>query len=164
MATWATTADNQCYSGNTLQEAVSTGGALIAKTGGTPIPATAEMLTTSQVESMVNVFAISAASNQLPTKGETITSDFIMYMGPTNPVYSSSAISCVSYVSVRPYYIGWRQGGNPSVHVGDILYDTYNTVKTNGNGLWVPLKWQGTGGTFSVRVSTTGVVLEVVNC
>jgi hypothetical protein len=164
MATWATTADNQCYSGNTLQEAVSTGGALIAKTGGTAIPLTAEMLTTSQVESMVNVFAISAAANQLPTKSETITSDFIMYMGPTNPVYSSSAISCAAYVSVRPYYIGWRQGGNPSVHVGDILYNTYNTVKTNGNGLWVPLKWQGTGGTQSVRVSTTGVVLEVVNC
>jgi len=163
MGTWATTADNQCYSGNTLQDAVTQGWYKL-KTGGTSIPLTAEMLVTSQVESMVNVFAISASASQLPTKGETITSDSIFYLGTSTPSFTSSAAACAGYVTVRGYYIAWRQGGNPTVQVGDILYDTYNTTVTNGGGLWVPLKYNGVGGTQSVRVSSTGVVLEVVTC
>ena len=163
MATWATTANNQCYSGNTLQNAI-TFGYFQLKTGGTAIPLTDELLTKAQVESMVNVFTISADSNQLPTKSETITSDYIQYMGNSTPSFATSALSCAGYVTVRAYYIGWRKGGNPSIDVGDVLYDSYNTTLTNGNGLWVPLKYNGTGTAQSVRVSTTGVVLEVVTC
>jgi hypothetical protein len=164
MGTWVDTASNQCYSGKTLQNAV-TFGYFQLKTGGTAIPFTDELLTKAQVESMVNVFTITGyAANQLVTKGVTITSDFITYLGNSSPIYPSSAISCASYVTVRGYYIGWRKGGNPSIDVGDVLYDSYNTVLTNGNGLWVPLKYNGTGTATSVRVSTTGVVLEVVYC
>jgi hypothetical protein len=164
MGTWVGTASNQCYSGNTLQNAV-TFGYFQLKPGGTAIPLTDELLTKAQVESMVNVFSITGyAANQLVTKGVTITSDYITYLGNSTPNYPSSAISCASYVTVRAYYIGWRKGGNPSIDVGDILYDSYNTTLTNGNGLWVPLKYNGTGTATSVRVSTTGVVLEVVYC
>jgi hypothetical protein len=164
MGTWATTASNQCYSGNTLQDAVIQGWFKL-KPSGTAIPLTDELLTKAQVESMVNVFSITGyAANQLVTKGVTITSDYIFYLGNSTPNYPNSAVSCASYVTVRGYYIGWRQGGNPTIQVGDVLYDSYNTVLTNGNGLWVPLKYNGTGTATSVRVSTTGVVLEVVFC
>jgi hypothetical protein len=163
MGTWAATAANQCYTGNTLQNAYINGWYKL-KTGGTAIPLTDKLLTRTQVESMINVFTIPAATNQLPTKSETITSDYIQYMGNSTPSFSTSALSCAGYVTVRAYYIAWRKGGNPSIDVGDVLYDTYNTVKTNGNGLWVPLKYGGTGTATSVRVSTTGVVLEVVSC
>jgi hypothetical protein len=164
MGTWIGTASNQCYSGNTLQNAV-TFGYFQLKSGGTAIPLTDELLTKSDVESMVNVFTITGyAANQLVTKGVTITSDSIFYLGNSNPSFPNSAVSCASYVTVRGYYIAWRQGGNPTIQVGDVLYDSYNTVLTNGNGLWVPLKYNGSGPTTSVRVSTTGVVLEVAFC
>lgn len=164
MGTWAGTASNQCYSGKTLQDAVTQGWFKL-KTGGTAIPFTDQLLTKSQVESMVNVFSITGYSaNQLVTKGVTITSDYIFYLGNSNPSFPNSAVSCSAYVTVRGYYIAWRQGGNPTIQVGDVLYDSYNTVVTNGNNLWVPLKYNGAGTATSVRVSTTGVVLEVAFC
>jgi hypothetical protein len=164
MATWDTTASNQCYSGNTLKNAV-TFGYFKLKPSGTAIPLTDELLTKTQVESMVNVFTITGyAANQLVTKGVTITSDSIFYLGPSNPSYPNSSVSCSSYVTVRGYYIAWREGGNPTPKVGDVLYDSYNTTITNGNNLWVPLKYEGFGATTSVRVSTTGVIQEVVFC
>jgi hypothetical protein len=65
---WTSVANNQTFSGVTLQNAV-TNGFFTTKPIGTPIPLTNKQLTKSQVESMVNILTISGkAANQLVVK------------------------------------------------------------------------------------------------
>jgi hypothetical protein len=65
---WTSVANNQTFSGNTLQNAVDNGFFTLPPIG-TSIPATNKQLTKSQVQSMVNAYDNSGkASNQLLVK------------------------------------------------------------------------------------------------
>jgi hypothetical protein len=127
---WVDVASNQCFSGNTLQNAVNNGYFVLKSA----IPANGRMITKDGAQSYVYINPIpSKASNQLVVKSNLTAASLLPYSytlflngidGNVYIGYTTSGGACASTFSVTVY------SNSSSIAVGTALYyDAYGTER-----------------------------------
>ena len=92
----------------------------------------------------------------------TDVSDGLLFSDPT-PDSLDSSTACLSYLTIRPYYAAPGKTLSSLIN-GDIIYDIYPTLPTNGNNKWVALTVGGSGLKRAFQISSVGVILNTYNC
>jgi hypothetical protein len=92
-----------------------------------------------------------------------ISTPKLSMLGRTTPDSLDSSTACLSYLTIRPYYAAPGKTLSSLIN-GDIIYDIYPTLPTNGNNKWVALTVGGSGLKRAFQISSVGVILNTYNC
>jgi hypothetical protein len=91
------------------------------------------------------------------TTSTTTTIPIYMYLGNTNPIYSTFSAACQNYATIRPYYS--TKSNLNLIGPTDIIYDSYPGSPTNGGNLWVALTSGGVDPKLGFQIGTDGAVI-----
>lgn len=95
----------------------------------------------------INVSTTTTTTTAAPTTTTTTTAAaLISYLGPTNINATSALEACANFVIVHAWSIPYRDGGDPSLKIGDRLYidgslTTVASPQNSGTLTWVALTW-----------------------
>jgi hypothetical protein len=105
----------------------------------------------------VNNTNVLCTTTTTSTTSTTTTIPIYMYLGNTNPFYSTLLAACQNYATIRPYYS--TKSNLNLIGPTDIIYDVYPGTPTNGGNLWVALTSGGVDPKLGFQIGTDGAVI-----
>ncbi len=127
----------------------------------TPTPTVTATRTSTVTPTVTSTRTPTVTPTRTPTL--TATQEPLSMLGRTVPDAADSTTACSSYLSSRSYKAAPGKLLS-TLNNGEIIYDTYPTVPTNGGGLWVALTEGGIGPKRAFQIASNGEILDSYNC